>query len=476
MYTRKPSSYSHLKRPLCLLAFLTLWLLLVSYCFPSPKTHLSHTSPPETQTLSDTRKLTTATKKTNLEPPTCDLGVSVYIYDLPPEFNQALLANCRHLNVYTDMCPHVANSGLGQPLTSHPGPTPASWFATHQFIAELLFHWRLLNHPCRTRLPDGAGLFYVPFYAGLYASSKFREPDHTARDALGLRLAEHLLRQPWWHRRRGADHFVAVGRTAWDFMRGSSGPDFGANRFFMLPATKNMSVLTVERNPWEGGNQHGIPYPSYFHPYTSEEVSTWQDRVRRAERRHLFSFIGAPRKGLEKAAIRDEIITQCAESSRCKLVHCGGGNSRCYEPEAVMEVMMASSFCLQAPGDSFTRRSTFDSVLTGCIPVFFSRHTAYTQYAWFLPAEASRYSVFIGGGEEGEGNGRRPRRRIEEELRRIPGERVEEMRRTLVGLIPRLTYAHPNATGHGFKDAVDVALAALASHVDSKVPPASAAV
>ena len=59
-------------------------------------------------------------------------------------------------------------------------------------------------------------------------------------------------------------------------------------------------------------------------------------------------------------------------------------------------MMSQSQFCLQAPGDSLTRKSTFDSVLAGCIPVFFSPHTVYTQYEWFFPAgDVSEYSVYI---------------------------------------------------------------------------------
>jgi len=38
---------------------------------------------------------------------------------------------------------------------------------------------------------------------------------------------------------------------------------------------------------------------------------------------------------------------------------------------------------------------------------------------------------------------------------------VERMRSAVINLMPRLTYAHPNATDLGFQDAVDVALEAL---------------
>lgn len=421
-----------------------LWFLILFLCFPK--------STPLTNSDNQTNHLVT----------TCD-GPYVYVYDLPPEFNIGLLQRCRHLSVYTDMCPHVANRGLGRQVSTV-STAANSWFATHQFIAELIFHARVENHPCRTRDPNIANLFYIPFYGGLHASSKFREPNITERDALAVRLVDYIQSQPTWWKNNGRDHILALGRTAWDFMRNNAnGPDFGANCLLNLNAVQNMSVLTVERNPWTGSNQFGIPYASYFHPSTSDEMVMWQNKMRQSKRPNLFTFIGAPRKGLEKAAIRDDIIQQCDMSSKCKLVNCRGEQGKeCYDPGQVLRIMSESEFCLQAPGDSFTRRSTFDSILAGCIPVFFSPHTAYTQYFWYLPAKAGHYSVYID--EKGEG-----RKRIEEELLKIPREKVKRMRERVVKLIPKVTYKHPNSTDFQFKDAVDVALAALSKRVSSSV-------
>ncbi|XP_038699445.1 probable xyloglucan galactosyltransferase GT17 isoform X2 [Tripterygium wilfordii] len=428
--------------PIFALASLSVWSILLFCCF-SPKNNDDHQTPPKPTLV-----------------PTCRSRVSVYVYDLPAEFNFGLLKDCHHLNVYTDMCPHVANSGLGQPLQDmeDESAATATWFATHQFIAEMIFHARVLNHPCRTRDPSRASLFYVPFYGGLHASSMFREPNHALRDDLAVRLVDYLQSITWWHRNHGRDHFITLGRTAWDFMREDGGPDFGANRLLNLPPVKNMSVLTVERQPWQGHNQHGIPYPSYFHPMTSQSMLTWQEKIAHSQRPHLFSFIGGPRKGVEKAAIRDELINQCSRSRKCKLLKCeNNGRNNCHEPKRVLEIMMKSEFCLQAPGDSFTRRSTFDAVLAGCVPVFFSAHTAYSQYKWYLPEEYKEYSVFI---DVEKGNVS-----VEEELMKIGKERLEKMRKRVIDLIPRVTYVHPNASDLGFEDAVDVALKALSMHV-----------
>ncbi|KAJ0099655.1 hypothetical protein Patl1_20361 [Pistacia atlantica] len=444
---------------------LTTWFLVLFLYLPP--TVPTNSKQQNTHSLHKTKNLNSINNENYSHTP-----FSVYIYNLPPQFNFDLLKNCSHLNIYSNMCPHVANQGLGQPLPdmatdlglgSDSGHAP--WFATHQFLAEMIFHARMENHLFRTWDPSRATLFYVPFYGGLHASSKFSETNHTVRDELAVRLEDFLRSQPWWDRHQGKDHFMVLGRTSWDFMRTPGGSDFGANYLLNLPRVRKMSVMTVERHLWKGSNQHGIPYPSYFHPSTSQQMLTWQQKMRQLRRPHLFTFIGAPRKGVGKAAIRKELIRQCGESTRCNLVACINteGSSKCYKPSEVIKAMSSSEFCLQAPGDSFTRRSTFDSVLAGCIPVFFSPHTAYTQYGWFLPADGEEYSVYIDG-EKGN-----VRVKIEEELLKIPRERVERMRNKVIDLIPRVTYKHPNASDDDaeFKDAVDVTIAALAKHVQT---------
>ncbi|XAR53217.1 hypothetical protein NMG60_11021681 [Bertholletia excelsa] len=430
-----------------LVVFLTFWLLLLFFWFPSTtpvSVTLDSSHDDQTQYSKALQEdvFLAAAAKSDPTPVFCKENYRVYVYDLPAKFNVGLLKECRLLNMYTDMCPHVANAGLGQPLGFQDGlGGRGNWFFTHQFLAEMIFHARLEKHPCRTRDPNQATLFYLPFYGGLHASSKFG-------DVLALEFSQFVMNNNsgtwWWKKHQGRNHFIVLGRTVWDFLRScstdSQDDTFGSSCLLKLfPLVHNMSVLTVERNPWEGSNQHGIPYPSYFHPSSSDQLLTWQRKMIEVQRPHLFSFVGAPRSGVEKAAVRGDIIRQCQESSRCNLLKCGPGASKCHEPEEVMKVMMASEFCLQAPGDSFTRRSTFDAMMVGCIPVFFSPHTAYSQYEWYLPAERESYSVLIETEEE--------KKRIEEVLLRIPRERVERMRRQVIGLISKITYFHPNATG-----------------------------
>jgi xyloglucan galactosyltransferase MUR3 len=387
---------------------------------------------------------------------TCDGIAPFYIYDLPARFTADLVDRCQFLNIYVDTCPHVVNQGLGQPVTGNLGP---SWYGTNEFLSDMLFHARARNHPCRTHDIDAAKLFYIPFYAGLYASFAFRESNHTLRDQLSVQLVSYLSKELSFRKHGGRDHFLVVGRTSWDFMRISDPniADFGANRLLYLPELADVAVLTIERHPWEGKNQFGIPYPSYFHPKTADEIITWQEKVLKSKRSYLYAFISSSHVASEKVAVRAEIMRQCSVSKQCAQVTCKTGTVGCYDPAKVLATLCGAQFCLQPPGLSFTHRSTFDSILAGCIPVFFSEHSAQTQYGWYIPKEAATWSLLLSQDKA---------ERIEEELAKIPIDKVERLRREVVQMIPQITYAHPHSMELGFRDAVDVALLQLTKRVE----------
>merc|ERR1712216_946246 len=48
------------------------------------------------------------------------------------------------------------------------------------------------------------------------------------------------------------------------------------------------------------------------------------------------------------------------------------------------QMVMASTFCIHAPGDSATRKGLFDSLVLGCIPVVASEDSL-QHYVWHLP-------------------------------------------------------------------------------------------
>ncbi|KAM0859662.1 hypothetical protein ACQ4PT_047039 [Festuca glaucescens] len=387
-------------------------------------------------------------------------GRYIYIHDLPRRFNVDLIRDCRSLCDWTDMCKHLANDGIGPRITRTGGVLPSTgWYDTNQFTLEVIFHNRMRRYDCLTTDASRAAAVYVPYYAGLDVGRYLWGFSNDLRDALAEDLVEWLRSSPAWAAHGGRDHFLVGGRITWDFRR-EDGREWGS-RLFLLPEVTNMTTLAIESSPWHR-NDVGVPYPTYFHPSRAAEVASWQRAVRRARRPWLFAFAGGTRgHGTDRnvdgnGVVRDAIIEQCAQSRRCGLLRCGARGQRndCYAPGNVMRLFKSAAFCLQPQGDSYTRKSTFDAMLAGCVPVFFHPESAYVQYRWHLPADHRKYSVFVP--EDGLRNGTV---RVEDVLRRISAREVAAMREQLVRMIPSIVYRDPRATsGLGLRDAVDVAV------------------
>lgn len=379
-------------------------------------------------------------------------GRFIYVHDLPSRFNGDLLRKCESLTRGTtvNMCPYIENLGMGPAVADSRGVLlNNSWFRTNQFQLEVIFHNKMKQYKCLTNDSSLASAIYVPYYAGLDISQYLWSSNISVRDATAFDLVGWLSGRPEWRRMSGRDHFLVAGRIAWDFRREADDPSYWGSKLMFLPQSQNMTMLSVESSVWN--NDFAIPYPTYFHPSKGAEVAQWQDRMRNQERKYLFAFAGAPRPELE-FTIRGEIINQClASNGKCKLLNCSSSTNNCDDPVNVMKVFRSSVFCLQPRGDSYTRRSTFDSILAGCIPVFFHSGTAYVQYLWHLPRDHTKYSVFIQLDEAKKVS-------IEPILQSIPENEVLAMREEVIRLIPRMVYADPRSKERNFDDAFDVVI------------------
>lgn len=314
-----------------------------------------------------------------------------------------------------------------------------SWFGTDAYMLEEMFHARMLQYPCLTTDPARASAFFLPFYAGLAALEYLYGARRAQPHLHGRALVEYLERgapaalRRAWARHGGRDHFLVAGRTAWDFNRGEAdagAPDGWGTGLFRHPELQNVTFLVLESRGWRPEEEQAVPYPTSFHPPVvptraqrkraqreqqgqqqnlgKMELQEWVRKVRRSRRVSLFAYAGAPRPGLEHS-IRAALSDKCLRANINNNSHVGGGGgdddtissssstatlqpplllrdlrfapvcaggASTHNPAPATAAFLRSHFCLQPRGDTATRRSTFDAIVAGCIPVFFHPDSA----------------------------------------------------------------------------------------------------
>lgn len=333
-------------------------------------------------------------------------------------------------------------------------------------MLELIFHRRMLEYPCLTEDPNTADAIYLPYYAGFDALRYFYGPDYNSSEEHGVQLFHFLQNEnpSIWNRHSGHDHFLVMARPAWDFSQPlDTDPHLWGTSFLELPYFFNVTALTLEARAWPW-QEHAVPYPTSFHPPNLALLDSWIQRVRRSKRSSLALFAGGG--GFSATPnIRRSIRIECENSTEnvnsfgyeklCDTVDCSNGVCE-HDPIRFMKPMMGSNFCLQPPGDTPTRRSTFDAILAGCIPVFFEDLSAKFQYSWHLPEnEFDGFSVTIPK-EDVVFRGLK----ILDVLERIPRARVRRMREKVLELIPRVVYRKHNSSPglRTKKDAFDLTI------------------
>ncbi|ORY69443.1 exostosin family-domain-containing protein [Leucosporidium creatinivorum] len=205
-------------------------------------------------------------------------------------------------------------------------------------------------------------------------------------------------------------------------------------------------VLGIERAPWETEDKlssfEQMPYPSTMHLLLRRDeeqtglsgLGEWQLGQ---DRKYLVSFAGKHEPNSANAgkgphngfALRDHLTSTLIDynTSDPSLItlHFFTPRSPRAELASVHLAMSQSTFCLQPPGDSPTRKGFFDSLLLGCIPVIF-REGTYDR-AWKGQVELEELAVFIDEQELLEGAG-------EDVVQRLKGVSEEEIQKKREGI------------------------------------------
>ena len=162
---------------------------------------------------------------------------------------------------------------------------------------------------------------------------------------------------------------------------------------FTPPKTIEMCFL-VHRSP----RSLAVPYPTNFVPSNDRDTMMHILAVsKRKSRPELMTYASSDHGTFSQ--FRATLRKQCAQSNECthydctSTVACKGKRCSICATPMVARRHLRAKFSLQPPGDSPTRQSMFDTLIQGCIPVFFSTCAQpdllyETMYAPFLPVHA----------------------------------------------------------------------------------------
>ncbi|XP_060607445.1 uncharacterized protein LOC132759653 [Ruditapes philippinarum] len=358
-----------------------------------------------------------------------------YIYDLPAKFNYDIQ---RHFtdNKKFSFCYNLDFCGMGEELyqLSDNDKTPIdestgekggqrSVRNTHQFALETVIHYKLMHSPYRTKDPNKADMFYIPAYTGLkclifdHESHAFINELFEYLEANESNYFNSSLRKP---------HFSTISKIQRE----------QASEYCPLlrhPKTKDITYFAIEKesNPnWYRSKQiYGrsiivAPYPSYVHFLNHDKDKTFMDfqrglrklneskfklKVPQLSERNVVLFLaaGTRRSNFFRAQILDQFLVQtdkgpdefyknATNNSQIKTEQIMLRTSECSVKHRTTTIpwMEKSVFCLQPPGDSPTRKSIYDSILSGCIPVLFTdKYKTEYPFQHYLDYESFTYTI-----------------------------------------------------------------------------------
>ncbi|XP_033626260.1 probable xyloglucan galactosyltransferase GT15 [Asterias rubens] len=385
----------------------------------------------------------------------------IFVYDLPSRFNTNL-TSCVH--THSDGCYKLDNFGMGPELRRH---DHLSYRDTHRLSTEVIIHEKMLKSRHRTLDAEKADAFYVPFYAALACNCRKNIDGNLP--GLYDELWRYLASVTPYFGRSGPPrrpHFMTLGKIEREFWASSCPLLRNSDR------TSGITFLTVEQEVNEELRKYFkrmdakmivVPYPSYGHfdsSYTNslgvEKPASFPSDVKQTTRDvRMFMAVGS-RKGHDVRVIlkrymtgtsqRYATFTASSSKQRRNAVWYSTPECRKDMQLPIIDWMRHAVFCLQPPGESLTRKSFYDSVMAGCIPVTFKpkKRSASVVYPFQDSLDYSRFSMNIPLDEVLSGAVRVPDR-----LRIIPDSRITYMQRQLAEAAPKLQYSYPPTSEDG---------------------------
>ena len=326
------------------------------------------------------------------------------------------------------------NSGAGQHLNQEIG-----LFQTWQFSLFKNIMSRLVASKYRTRDPSKATAFIIPFDAGVHSYIDHQNGRRRLASPHGWTAIKYLKditnSSSWNH--LGHDHFVLFSLTEF-VMTGI------AVKEFFMGICQNCTVLTIESTPTCTSTLYhrtrkywiSVPYPSAFHFHENIITLPWSITPHRDI---LSFFIGSTfTQNVDSNAFRKVLKSQCDlfEGRSCHWYDVQHSCNAVINSTEKMVLYRRAKFCPAPPGDTITRKSLFDALVSGCVPVIFAK-ASLSQYFWFLTKdEIASVSVYISVG-----NVLKQKKNYLEILESISPETLLQKQLAIAKIAPRLQYS-----------------------------------
>eukprot|EP00439_Symbiodinium_sp_Y106_P043455 s2787_g5.t1 len=271
-------------------------------------------------------------------------GPTVYVYELPERFrNGGKEPTC-----------FTADCVFGGPPMMVQG---VEIWSSNQFHMPRMVYYRFLTSPRRTRDINEAEVFLVPAYSSTPSpETKCADNDDLFQTLFQLNPA---LQDPAWAAEKASRH-VFVDARGWEtcnYLWQTAMP-------FRMFHRVNIELNGLMEDGPEGWTEakpffwYQMPYPSVYHGHAEAIPAKLR---RRGFARYLWSFTGTGR-GIA-GELRGRIKQQCSLCTRCgrvsDIAEVGGEVKQRGDDSYryIAELKLQSTFCLEPPGDTLTRKS-----------------------------------------------------------------------------------------------------------------------
>ena len=391
-------------------------------------------------------------RKTSLKYP----PYKIYIYELPVIFNKVVY-NCTPY--------HGGYQGFGRHSSSN---NIISYRNSWQFSLEIIIHNNLLQSPYRTFNVSEASVFYIPFYSALscFCVQKRNSPYSSAVSKLHDDFVKYVQTlEPF---KKGKPHVMALGKIEREHAQ------IGFCRLLKFPIAKNITFIGIEQDPYpkyrskQMASQHPLivaPYPSFGHLKPSAKTDDIQ-KMHQDFKREIFILFAGKSKSYSDLRIRTKVLsgpvinkisTKLGYDSyfkKAKKENLSYVNLDIMSDENVINLISwfkHSVFCLQPAGDSPTRKSFYDVIMCGCIPVIFN-YKDKVKYPFEDKIDYNKLTVKINASDI------KNSLSVYNILKKIDKEAIKVKQNYMYKIMNYLQYSYPLGNGTKHNDAIQYIL------------------